>query len=260
MQRREALLSLAGSTLSLTQSNPGAASTVYLDLTTWRFHNSNERQAARVADYLQNGLQPALSRAGARLAGAFSNLIGGEGPYYITLSEFSSLGAMETVISKLETDEELQREMQKLDRGPGLPFVRVESSLLRTFGMAPEKSARNNGENAPPRIFELRRYESQTFNTLRRKISMFTGGEMQIFQRLGMRPVFFGATIVGPKQPNLMYMLSYDDLAARERLWRTFGSDPEWKKISAPPEMSDAEIVSNISNVILQPLTFSAIR
>ena len=57
-----------------------------------------------------------------------------------------------------------------------------------------------------------------------------------------------------------MYMLSYDDLAARERLWRTFGSDPEWKKMSAHPEMSDAEIVSNISNVILQPLMFSAIR
>ena len=83
---------------------------------------------------------------------------------------------------------------------------------------------------------------------------------MQIFQRLGMRPVFFGATIVAPKQPNLIYMLSYDDLAARERLWRAFGSDPEWKKMSTVPEMSDAEIVSNITNVILQPLTFSAIR
>jgi hypothetical protein len=125
--------------------------------------------------------------------------------------------------------------------------------------MLPERS-RNPGEKVPPRIFELRRYESQTFNTLRRKISMFTGGEMQIFQRLGMRPVFFGATIVGPKQPNLMYMLSYDDLAAREKLWRAFGSDLEWKRISTPPEMGDAEIVSNITNVILQPLTFSAIR
>jgi hypothetical protein len=259
MHRREALAALAGSSLLHMESKPGAASTVYLDMTTWHFHNSNEGQATRVADYLQNGLQPALSRAGARLAGAFSNLIGGDGPYYLTLNEFSSLGAMETVISKLETDEAHQHEMQKMDSAPGLPFVRVESSLLRTFGMLPERS-RNTGEMVPPRIFELRRYESQTFNTLRRKVSMFTGGEMQIFQRLGMRPVFFGATIVGPKQPNLMYMLSYDDLAAREKLWRAFGSDPEWKRISTPPEMVDAEIVSNITNVILQPLTFSAIR
>lgn len=259
MHRREALAALAGSSLLHMESKSSAVSSVYLELTTWHFHNSNEGQATRVADYLQNGLEPALSRAGARLAAAFSNSIGGDGPYYVTLSEFNSLGAMETVISKLEADESHQHELQKLDSAPGLPFVRVESSLLRTFGMLPEKS-RNASENATPRIFELRRYESQTFNTLRRKISMFTGGEMQIFQRLGMRPVFFGATIVGAKQPNLMYMLSYDDLAARERLWRAFGSDPEWKKISSPAEMRDAEIVSNITNVILQPLKFSAIR
>jgi hypothetical protein len=182
------------------ESKPGAASAVYLEVRTWHFHNSNEGQLTRVADYLQNGLQPALSRAGARLAGAFANVIGGDGPYYITLSEFSSLGAMEMVISRLERDEEHQHEMQKLDRAPGLPFVRVESSLLRTFGTPPERS-RNTSENAPSRIFELRRYESQTFNTLRRKISMFIGGEMQIFQRLGMRPVFFGATIVGRSSP-----------------------------------------------------------
>jgi NIPSNAP len=241
------------------QLDPGAASAVYLELATWHFHNSHEGQVTRVAEYLQNGLQPALSRAGARLAGAFSNVVGGDGPYYITVCEFSSLGAMETVISKLETDEQLQHEMQKLDNGPGLPFVRVETSLLRTFGMAPD-SSRKTSENVPARIFELRRYESQTFNTLRRKISMFTGGEMQIFQRLGMRPVFFGVTIVGPRQPNLVYMLSYDDLADREKLWRAFGNSPEWKKMSARPDMTDAEIVSNITNVILQPLPFSAIR
>ena len=84
--------------------------------------------------------------------------------------------------------------------------------------------------------------------------------EMQIFQRLGMRPVFFGETLVGPRQPNLMYMLSYDDLAARDKLWHNFVTDPEWRKLSAKPELKDSEIVANISNVILRPLTFSAIR
>jgi hypothetical protein len=89
---------------------------------------------------------------------------------------------------------------------------------------------------------------------------MFNNGEAQIFERLGMRPVFFGETIAGPKQPNLNYMLSYDDLAARDKLWYAFGSDPEWKKLSGQPQLKDAEIVANISNVILRPLTFSPIR
>jgi hypothetical protein len=89
---------------------------------------------------------------------------------------------------------------------------------------------------------------------------MFNDAEMGIFERLGMRPVFFGETIVGPRQPNLMYMLSYDDLAARDTLWKAFGKDPEWAKLRVQPGLTDPEIVANISNVILRPLAFSAIR
>jgi hypothetical protein len=113
---------------------------------------------------------------------------------------------------------------------------------------------------AASRIFELRTYESQNFATLPRKVDMFNHGEMQIFQRLGMRPVFFGETIAGPKQPNLTYMLSFNDWDSRDRLWKEFGSDPEWKKLSGPPEMKDPQIVSNISNVILKPLGFSKLK
>jgi len=58
----------------------------------------------------------------------------------------------------------------------------------------------------------------------------------------------------------LTYMLSYDDLAARDKLWHDFGSDPEWRKLSGKPELKDSEIVANISNVILRPLTFSQTR
>jgi len=132
--------------------------------------------------------------------------------------------------------------------------------LLRSFDGMPAISLPDTTEKRPPRIFELRTYESQSFVTLNTKIGMFNGGEMQIFQRLGMRPVFFGETIIGPRQPNLTYMLSYDDLAARDKLWHDFGSDPEWRKLSGKPELKDSEIVANISNVILRPLTFSQTR
>jgi hypothetical protein len=89
---------------------------------------------------------------------------------------------------------------------------------------------------------------------------MFESGEIGIFERLGMRPVFFAETIVGARMPNLVYMLSFDDLASREKLWKAFGSDPEWQKMRSAPGNSDAEIVSNISVSLLQPLPFSLIR
>jgi hypothetical protein len=166
---------------------------------------------------------------------------------------------MQDILAKLTADEQHQQALQKLSSGSGLPFVRVDSSLLRSFDGMPEPAvSAPSGKSA--RIFELRTYESQTFLTLARKVGMFNTGEMGIFQRLGFRPVFFGETIVGSSQPNLTYMLSYDNLSDRERLWRAFGSDPEWKKLASQPELKDSEIVANISNVILAPLRFSAIQ
>jgi hypothetical protein len=253
-------LAAAVVTTSSGQEHNQQTSNTFLELKTWRLHNSEENQSARLSTYLETGLMPALSRAGGKLAGAFANVIGQEGPYYVTLSEYDSLHAFQQVIAALHSDAEHQRELEKLSAGGGMPFVRVESNLLRSFDVLPRVSYPLDADKRPHRIFELRTYESQSFLTLRRKVQMFNQGEAQIFERLGLRPVFFGETIAGPKQPNLNYMLSYDNLAARERLWSAFGSDPEWKKLSGQPQLKDAEIVANISNAILRPLPFSPVR
>jgi hypothetical protein len=89
---------------------------------------------------------------------------------------------------------------------------------------------------------------------------MFDDGEIAIFRRLGMSPVFFGQTLIGGNMPSLTYMLAFDNLAAREKAWQAFSQDAEWQKMRVQPGLSDAEIVSNISNSILRPLPGSDIR
>lgn len=257
MHRRELLSALTAAAV-MNAEPQSEKSRTYLEVRTWHLHTTPEDQSARMREYLRNGLAPALERAGGRLDGAFSNVIGQGGPYIVTLTEYPSLAAMQEVLMKLAADPAHQAALEKLSSGPGLPFVRVESSLLHSFAGKPAPTVSVAG--ASPRIFELRTYESQTFLTLARKVGMFNHGEMQTFERLGFRPVFFGETIVGPRQPNLMYMLSYANLGERDRLWKAFGSDPEWKKLSSRPELKDTEIVANISNVILAPLDFSPIR
>ena len=106
----------------------------------------------------------------------------------------------------------------------------------------------------------MRTYESNSLTTLQRKIHMFDESEIAIFRRHNMLPVFFGETIAGRNMPNLTYMLAFDDLAAREKAWKAFGGDPDWKKLRSTPGLTDGEIVSNISNSILQPLAQSDIR
>jgi hypothetical protein len=258
LDRRAMLAGLAASAITSMPAEPMPTGSTYLELKTWKLHNSPENQSTRVAEFLEKGLAPAIDRAGAKLAGAFGNVIGPDGPYYVTLSEFSSLDNFQKTLDALNSDNAYLAALESLSKGSGLPFVRVESSLLRSFNVFPNVSYAK-GEHGP-RVFELRTYESQSQISLRRKVGMFNNGEAQIFMRLGFRPVFFGETIVGPRQPNLSYMLSYDSLDQHDKLWAAFISDPEFRKLLSQPGLSDAEIVANISNVILRPLAFSEIR
>jgi len=92
----------------------------------------------------------------------------------------------------------------------------------------------------------------------KKKIEMFNeGGEIAIFKKTGLQPVFFGETIIGPKLPNLTYMLVFDDMAMRDERWGTFGGDPDWKKLRANPAYKDA--VSNTTDIILRPAQYSQI-
>lgn len=262
MTRRNVLKGVAASALAgaASEAAESQGASAYLELKYYQLHNTPEDQSRRLIDFLGSQYKPAVERAGGKLIGAFTNHIGMEAPYVLALTQHNSLGAFESTLEKLTADTEYQHGLAALDSGTGYPYQRIDSSLLKTFSGMPQPLLSPPGENKPPRIFEMRRYESQTEVSLARKLRMFNGGEIGIFQRLGMRPVFFGEMIVGQKMPDLIYMLSFDDLTARENLWKKFGSDPEWKKLSAPADFHDDRVVSNISNMILQPLSFSLIR
>lgn len=232
----------------------------FLEIATWRLHNSDEEQSKRVAEFLQNGLFPAVTHAGAKPVAALSNLIGPDGPSLFSIVEYPSLAAMQNTLAALAADKEYEKASQTLATGAGMPFVTMESSLLQSLSVLPQAAIPTDAATRKPRIFELRTYQSQSMAARVKKIGMFNSGEIGVFQRLGMRPAFIGESVIGPRQPNITYMLSFDSLAEREKLWGAFGSDPEWKKLSAPAELKDAQIVANISNVMLRPLPFSPLR
>ncbi|MBN9616193.1 MAG: hypothetical protein BGO25_12105 [Acidobacteriales bacterium 59-55] len=247
-------------------AQPAAASTSqgatrsFLELKTWYLHNSGEAQAKRVSEYIETGLFPALTRAGAKPVAALANLIGADGPYIFTIAQYPSLAAMQDALAKMGEDAAHEKASQKLSAGPGMPFVTIESTLLHSLAVLPEAVLPSDSSTRPARIFELRTYESQSMTAREKKAGMFNNGEIAIFQKLNMRPVFIGESIVGSRQPNITYMLSFDNLDGREKLWHEFGSSADWKALSAPAELKDAEIVANISNVILRPLPFSPLR
>ena len=256
MTRRNLLSTAAGTAALSSGLLAGGPGNAILELRTFRLRNGP--QVSRTQEFLSKHFLPAAQRAGIGPLGFFGALVAPESPSVLCLLSYPSLAAMGTALEKLAADKAYAAAADAYDSEPG--YVRMESSLFRAFDGAPQVEAPPAGEGHASRIFELRTYESNTAKTLRRKIKMFEDGEIAIFRRAGLLPVFFGEALVGRNLPNLTYMVAFDGMEAREKAWAAFGRDPEWQKLRAQPGLSDAEIVSNISNSILRPLVFSPIR
>ncbi len=222
------------------------------------FKMRNGPQVARTTAYLEKGWFPAAVRAGVGPVGFFSAVVAPDAPFILSLASYASFGQIEAVHQQIAADKEFQAAADEFNSGTEPPYIRMESSLLWAFPSMPAVEAPPPARAA--RIFELRTYQSPNEKAGERKVKMFGDGEIAIFRKSGMLPVFFGQTIIGANLPNLTYMLAYDDLAARDRTWRAFSADPDWQKLRSTPGLSDAEIVNNISNAILRPLPFSPIR
>ena len=253
MNRRN--LITAAAALSVPAPGAAAKNAIY-ELRYFRMRNGAQIQ--RTSDFLSKYYVPAAQRAGIGPLGFFNSLIGEQSPFVLSLTSYASFAAMEAAMDKMASDKEFQKGTAEYNSD--LSYIRMENSVLRAFDSIPGIEVPASDAKRAPRIFELRTYESPTAQASKTKIKMFDDAEIKIFRRCGMLPVFFGETLIGRNLPNLTYLLAYDDLAMRDKVWRTFGADPEWQKLRATPGLTDPEIVSNISNSILRPLAFSAIR
>lgn len=215
----------------------------------------------RFEDYVTNAALPAMRRMGVGPVGVFTPIGGPDTPAAYVLIPFKSLAEFGGMGEKLRADAEYQKAGADYINTPAgdPPYLRYESSLLVAFSGMPKLEAPPQKGVGKSRIFELRTYESHSKKANKKKVEMFNEGELAIFRRTGLAPVFFGETLIGPKQPNLIYMLVFDDMTAREKNWAAFGADPEWKKLSTTPGYTDAEIVTNISSVFLRPMACSEI-
>jgi hypothetical protein len=158
--------------------------------------------------------------------------------------------------ARLATDEQHQQAGQKYLAATAADPVynRIESSLLAPFQEMPRLIP---ADATKPRVFQLRTYESHNERAGEKKIEMFNKGEIAIFRKVGLTPMFFAQTIVGSAQPNLTYLLVFPNEQARTDAWNTFRSDPEWLKLKSIPEYADREIVSKITNRVLTPSAYS---
>lgn len=81
------------------------------------------------------------------------------------------------------------------------------------------------------------------------------GGEIALFKRLNFNALFYSRCIIGAHMPNLIYMTRFENMEARNEHWKTFGNDPEWKKLSSMKEY--AGTVSKNETILLKAASCS---
>jgi hypothetical protein len=264
MERREFLktsaaasaFALAGQSSAQSQASATAGKTrEFYEIR--KYHLQSGPQTKLTESYVSDALIPALNRLGIAPVGAFHLDIGPETPTLYLLLPSTNVETLATAELKLAQDAVFMKAAEPFWNTPATApaFQRIESSLLIAFEGWPKLTAPQHGK----RIFQLRTYESATSQDHVRKVEMFHHGEFEIFQAAGFGQVFYGDTLIGPRMPNLTYMLSFADQADLNAKWDVFRNAPEWKKLSASPRYAFEAIVSNISNLILSPTTYSQI-
>jgi NIPSNAP len=260
-------LSLAGADDAIAQAASTSASSTaassapeYYDLR--RYQLASGPGVKLTDNYFSNAFIPALNRLGIGPIGAFSVYFGPETPAYYLLMPSSKLETLVTADLQVAKDEEFMKAAAPFWDAPAgsPPYIRIESSLLRAFPGYPRVTPPASAATKGKRIYQLRQYQSPTNMDHVSKVEMFHHGEFDIFAKAGATGVFYADTLIGPRLPNLTYMLSFPDMTSLEIGWEKFLADPDWKKLSADPRFKlDPPTVSNVTSLVLRPLPYSQV-
>jgi len=263
MQRRE-FLTAASAAAALALSGPkfapaadAAGARQFVELRTYRFANADKQQA--YAQFLADAGVAAMNRAGVRTVGMFK-LLKADNPK-LNLPEdpaeiwmilpHDSFEAFLAFESKLAADDAYQSAGKSILSAPKADpaFSRYDSHLLLSFEGHPTLTA--PADRSDQSVYELRTYENPNQERAASKVSMFNHGEIPMFTKAGMPPVFFGSAVAGNDLPHLTYMIHHGSEDPKKH-WAAFSSNPEWKAMSADPIYKDN--VSKITNRFLHPL------
>jgi hypothetical protein len=173
------------------------------------YTTKSEQQQKLVSDYWQNAAVPAYNRMGIQPVGVFTELQDSATNKIYVLIPCDSLDVFAAIPSRLASDATYQAAAADYMALPksNPAYERIESSLNVAFESMKKLAA-------PPSSADK-------------------------------SPVFFSQTLVGSQMPNLVYMVSGENMDEHKKHWKGFSEAPVWKKLSGDPQYKD-----NVSRVI----------
>ncbi len=187
-------------------------------------------QATRIADYLTKTYLPALAKIHSGPTLVLDAQLSPHLPLVTVVSGYQSVGEMWAVRTRLNADRAFEAATDAWQAGSEPPFDSMTTELLEAAEFSPE-IAPLDPQPKTPRIFEMRVYQTRTLKELRGLKERFAEAEVRILAKAGAQPILFGATAIGPDNPNLTWMIAFEDMAAREKFNAAFATDPDWIKL-----------------------------
>ncbi len=249
MKRRKFIASTAILGTGALQAKPSvnvlsnkAKSNEFYELRSYELSFGGNRKS--LFSYLNNTLHPTLWQAGIEHTMIFKELGDAEPAKIWTLYSYPDLETYLDVVDLMSDDSFIAQ--TETYTAAGKTYNRYSSFLLSAFNGMPTLLA----PGADKKLFELRIYEGENEDAVRRKVIMFDKDEIKLFKKVGLDAVFFGNMIVGPYMPCLAYMLAFDNMEARSKAWGQFVAHPDWNKMKDLPQY--ANTVSNIRKIFLE--------
>ncbi len=224
------------------------------------FFNSQIGQSwTRLESWAKEVFAPFLEKNGFAACGFFSLELGVGTPQLMTLVEHESVSRMHQRWAAIRSGDEFNQVMRKLDEGSVPAFDTEEKRLLLLTPYSPSL-VQAKAQRANLRFFELRVYHSPTHRQLKAVHERFAGPEIKIFHRLGIRPILFAEPLYGPDLPNITYLTPFESLEAREKAWKAFGEDAEWRRVRAESISKAGDIVTRTHRLVYRATPYSAIQ
>jgi NIPSNAP len=121
------------------------------------------------------------------------------------------------------------------------------SMLMFTAAFAAEKETR---------CFEMRTYYAAP-GKLDDLLARFRIHTTKLFEKHGMTNIGYWTPLTNSEN-KLIYLLAYPDRAAREKSWKEFSSDPEWREVARASE-ANGKLVNKVESVFLTATDYSAV-
>src|SRR5450631_2040213 len=226
------------------------------------YHFKDSEQEKMLDQYFSGALLPALHRMKIVCAGVFKSIANdtaSDKKIYVFIP-FNSAGEIQQLDDKLQKDKTYQSDGQVYINAifSRPPYARIETIILYAFPLAPRMQLPGLKSAKKERVYELRSYESATEKIFQNKVNMFNeGDEIGLFKRLGFNAVFYSEVVAGSRMPNLMYMTTFDNMQEREKHWKAFSDDAQWKKLTALPLYQ--KNVQHADIIFLRPADYSDI-